>query len=306
MSGPAEPPQPLHSAEYFGEQRDFWWNSDFVALQARRWRLTDAHDVLDVGAGLGHWGRVLLPHLPADVRMVGVERDPAWVQGATEAAERGGWASKVRYMQGVAEALPFPDASFDLVTCQTVLIHVADPAAVIREMLRVLRPGGLLAVAEPNNFANALALSSSMFDADLERVLDLVRWDVTIQRGKHALGLGHNSLGEQVPGLFAAAGLADIAVYVSDKASPFFPPYPGRDQEVRRAEVLEWDARGMYGYEREEARRYFAAGGGSPAEFERLWGETAGRWKTMAAGLAAGTEHLAGGGVHYLISGRKP
>jgi SAM-dependent methyltransferase len=48
-----------------------------------------------------------------------------------------------------ARRLPFPDASFDRVICSEVLEHVADPAAVARELARVLKPAGLLAVSVP-------------------------------------------------------------------------------------------------------------------------------------------------------------
>jgi hypothetical protein len=52
MSGdlPTEP----HSAAYFNEQRDFWWNADYLGLVAARLGLKRARSALDVGAGMGH------------------------------------------------------------------------------------------------------------------------------------------------------------------------------------------------------------------------------------------------------------
>ncbi|MGA1192723.1 MAG: hypothetical protein ACO3XO_10635, partial [Bdellovibrionota bacterium] len=50
----------LHSAEYFGRQRSFWWNSDFLSLMATRWNLRNANKILDVGCGVGHWGMIVL------------------------------------------------------------------------------------------------------------------------------------------------------------------------------------------------------------------------------------------------------
>ena len=44
-----------HSAAYFNEQRDFWWNADYLQLVARRLRLSEVSSALDVGAGIGHW-----------------------------------------------------------------------------------------------------------------------------------------------------------------------------------------------------------------------------------------------------------
>jgi ubiquinone/menaquinone biosynthesis C-methylase UbiE len=57
------------------------------------------------------------------------------------------------YVEGVAEALPFGDQSFDLVSRQTLLIHRADPAAVMGEMRRVARPGGLQALEANRPYA---------------------------------------------------------------------------------------------------------------------------------------------------------
>ncbi len=45
---------PSHSAEYFGETRDHWWNIDYLELIGRRLALERARDVLDVGCGVGH------------------------------------------------------------------------------------------------------------------------------------------------------------------------------------------------------------------------------------------------------------
>ena len=67
-------PQP-HSAEYFGESRDYWWRADFVAFLLERWRLRGSRQVLDVGCGVGHWGRVLMRHLPEDATLSGVDRE---------------------------------------------------------------------------------------------------------------------------------------------------------------------------------------------------------------------------------------
>ena len=47
-----------HSAEYFGDTRDYWWNADFLELMGKRLSLDRARDVLDVGCGVGHWGRL--------------------------------------------------------------------------------------------------------------------------------------------------------------------------------------------------------------------------------------------------------
>src|SRR6516164_6699938 len=195
-----------HSAEYFGDTRDHWWNLDFLVLMGKRLSLDGVQDVLDVGSGVGHWGQLLANVLPHNARVQGVDRDPLWVEKAAARAAAHGLADRFTYRVALAEKLPFADASFDLVTCQTILIHTPDPGAVVDEMVRVARPGGLILAAEPNNVARA-------------------RLQLICERGKAALGEGNNSIGDLVPSLFAERALVDVRVYVNDKAEILLPPY---------------------------------------------------------------------------------
>lgn len=294
-----------HSAEYFGDTRDFWWNHDFLQLMARRWRLDRVREVLDVGCGVGHWGRLLARVLPGDARVAGVDRDPFWVEQAAARAAAAGLGDRFRYQQGLAEALPFPDDTFDLVTCQTVLIHTADPGAALAEMIRVLKPGGLVAVAEPNNAASTLVLDNADFRAPVDQIVALVRFQLACERGKAALGEGHNSVGEILPALFAARGLADIQVYLSDKASTIFPPYDTPERRALAEEITDLAGRDFWVWSRADTRRYYLAGGGAEADFEACWAAALDRSRRAAAAIAEGTYSNSGGSVCYLVSGAK-
>jgi 2-polyprenyl-3-methyl-5-hydroxy-6-metoxy-1,4-benzoquinol methylase len=100
--------------------------------------------VLDVGCGDGTLA-VVSAHNGA-VRVVGCDPDPRMVTRARDRAIQG----NVRIDLAVArsQGLPFPDRSFDVVTCITVLTFVPDPDNAIREMARVLRPGGRLVIGD--------------------------------------------------------------------------------------------------------------------------------------------------------------
>src|SRR5262245_1374279 len=112
-----------HSAEHFGDTRDHWWNLDFLQLMAKRWSFEAVHNVLDVGCGVGHWGMLLAQVLPEDARVTGIDRDPIWVEKASARAKASGLGDRFAYRAAEAQRLPFPDNTFDLTTCQTVLIH---------------------------------------------------------------------------------------------------------------------------------------------------------------------------------------
>ena len=76
---------------------------------------------------------------------IGLEYDPALVDYAQT---RGDNPPSVRFQQGDATQLPFADASFDVAFCRYLLLHVTDPVRVVREMLRVVRPGGFVVAFE--------------------------------------------------------------------------------------------------------------------------------------------------------------
>ena len=108
-------------------------------------RLVPGVDVLDVGSGPGSI-TIEIQQLVAPGRVVGVEYAEAAVQMArTSAREQG---VDLEFVHGDASALPFPDASFDIVHAHQVMHHLADPVAALREMARVCRPDGVVAVRE--------------------------------------------------------------------------------------------------------------------------------------------------------------
>lgn len=100
-------------------------------------------DVLDAGCGDG----MLMSSLAQrGARMVGLDSDPRMLRAAAERVDSR--TGPMRFAHGRAEALPFADASFDRVVAVAVLCFVSDAERAIREMARVLRPGGRLVLGE--------------------------------------------------------------------------------------------------------------------------------------------------------------
>jgi demethylmenaquinone methyltransferase / 2-methoxy-6-polyprenyl-1,4-benzoquinol methylase len=97
--------------------------------------------VLDVATGTGAVARELLARKGCAV--VGLDQSPEML---AEARRR--LPADVQLMEGNAESLPFPDASFDALTFTYLLRYVSDPAATLRELARVVRPGGTVAGLE--------------------------------------------------------------------------------------------------------------------------------------------------------------
>jgi SAM-dependent methyltransferase len=82
--------------------------------------------------------------------VIGIDLQPAQVErGRALAAERG--VGNVRFEVGSVDELPFPDASFDAAFAHTLLMHVRDPRTTLREMRRVLKPGGVVGIADDDH-----------------------------------------------------------------------------------------------------------------------------------------------------------
>jgi SAM-dependent methyltransferase len=210
-------------------------------------------------------------------------------------------------VSGRAEALPFADASFDVVTCQTVLIHVADASVAIAEMARVLRPGGILIACEPDNLAGNVALLGSSLETSDEDVVAIVALLTTCMRAKRALGEGDERVGHRLSKLMADAGLTALRCHTNDRCMHLVPPY---DPKMRAAldQELAWATQGapIISWTEHDSRRLHEAGGGSAAEFAIGW-DAVRRWLDGFVREVEARRFSSGRGfVMYVASGEKP
>jgi 2-polyprenyl-3-methyl-5-hydroxy-6-metoxy-1,4-benzoquinol methylase len=102
---------------------------------------------LDLGCG---YGGTCIALAKAGATVTGVDLETVYLQGASIWAGEHAVPCGVSFEQASAEYLPFADASFDLVVCADLIEHVDHQGSVVREISRVLRPGGLALVSFPN------------------------------------------------------------------------------------------------------------------------------------------------------------
>jgi ubiquinone/menaquinone biosynthesis C-methylase UbiE len=97
---------------------------------------------LDIATGTGHTALALAPHVAS---VVGIDLTPEMLAEAERLRTQRGIAN-VSFRTGDVHRLPFTDAAFDLVTCRRAAHHFSDITLALREMRRVLRPGGRLVI----------------------------------------------------------------------------------------------------------------------------------------------------------------
>lgn len=134
--------------EVFGERAAFYLDSAChteaaVLDRVVAWSLAEPHwRALDIATGTGHTALALAPHV---AEVVGIDITPQMLNLARALAEGRG-VMNVTFEVADAHALPYQDASFELVTCRRAPHHFADLGKALAEMRRVLRPGGRLVI----------------------------------------------------------------------------------------------------------------------------------------------------------------
>ena len=216
----------------------------------------------DFGCGWGFVGHLLLPSLPRG-RVEGFDIDRAALElGRRRAREAG--TRQLRFIPGDVCALDeVADDRYDAAICQTVLLHLRDPVAVVREMLRVVRPGGRVVLVEPDHRLGWLGpddLTTAQEQADLDAVEELVR------EGIAKLGGGDHRIGRGLPAVLEEAGVDTLCWCLCSTTHHCEPPNVGPyaefllQQSGKQAFDERWDA---------QQDLYRQAGGG-----DALWTRT--------------------------------
>ncbi|HEV3029279.1 MAG TPA: class I SAM-dependent methyltransferase [Planctomycetota bacterium] len=194
-------------AEFKAKQRETWALGNFGEVATfttqtaghlvRFAGVRAGQTVLDVGCGTGP---VSITAARQGARVTGLDLTPELLAQARDSAPVAGIRDIV-WKEGDAEALPFPDASFDVVLSQFGHMFAPRPEVAIRDMLRVLRPGGRIAFATwpPETFVGrAFMLSGKYMPPPGPGVSAPVQWgDPNIVRDR---------LGSGVKGLFFERG----------------------------------------------------------------------------------------------------
>jgi ubiquinone/menaquinone biosynthesis C-methylase UbiE len=209
-------PQEAYTNGYGEEHRSFL--SMRSALQDADFflpYLRPGMQVIDCGCGQGAI-TVGLAEAVAPGEVVGIDRELSQIEAARIWVKEHNVAN-VRFEVGNIYELPFPDASVDATFAHTVLEHLSDPARALKEMRRVLKPGGIIGIKDPD-YASMIHESSSPLTGE---AIQLYR-RVSEKNGASPYYARHQRRLLREAGFERTAGFAYAVGGGNDQMSPYF------------------------------------------------------------------------------------
>lgn len=191
---------------------DFWMHRHFRAMAEvyhsllSQAELLPGDRVLDLGCGSGTHFAWLANIVGPEGRIVGVDPDQTNLDIAAERIAGMPWRAQVELHRGPLHPLPFADGSYDAVWCAGSLQYEADPTGAIREMVRVVRPGGKVALQDVEMHPMLLG---PMPDELLIALKDCLPRGATSGEGFVDWFVGH-----KLRGYLYAAGLREVRGYL--------------------------------------------------------------------------------------------
>ena len=180
---------------------------EYFAMLSRALDLRPGQRVVDVGCGPGTYARFLAEEVGHNGQVIGVDLDRFLLSSGRELAIGEALHSRVYFVQGDARHLPLGESVADIIFCNTLLWTLPDPEQAVREMARVVKPGGLVCASDVDGGLwlrhdedpNYVALAEKAHQAFMAGVRKVYGWDFQI--------------GRKLPALFRRCGLVDLRAY---------------------------------------------------------------------------------------------
>ena len=198
--------------DYLKLTRSLYLNIDYLQFLVEKvWKITKKVDVVDFGCGYGYLGLVLMPLLPEGSTYSGVDISEELINKGSEIFKAVPF--DYRFILSSANSVPEKDDTFDIAICNSVLMHIPAPDAVLTEMKRITKNNGMIISCESNwNAVNALMYIDGIKKS---KITDLGFLQTLFER-VHEKTKTDGNIGMKMPVIMARNNIKNIQARISD------------------------------------------------------------------------------------------
>ena len=213
--------------DYLKLTRSLYLNIDYLQFLIEKvWKITKKVDVIDFGCGYGYLGLVLMSLLPNGSSYTGVDISEELINKGKEIFK--GLPFNHKFILSSANNVPEKDDTFDIAICNSVLMHIPEPDAVLAEMKRITKNDGMIITCESNwNAVNALLYIDGIKKS---KITDLGFLQILFER-IHEKTKTDGNIGMKMPVIMARNNIKNIQARISDSVRIILADEKNEDQD---------------------------------------------------------------------------
>lgn len=220
-------------ADYLMQTRGLYLNDDYLEFLVRQvWKLDGPADLVDFGCGFGYMGLKLLPLLPAGSSYTGLDLADALLAKGRDIFA--GTPYRTRFVQADVTHVELEEHQYDLAVCHALLLHMADPLGVLKQMKRGVKPGGWVICIEPHWLG---CMANTHYHGDPQSTyVKLGVLQGLFEKDAARTGKDGN-IGIKAPVYMDQIGLTEVGCRLSDKVNLLLP-HQAPDRQSRMVDAL--------------------------------------------------------------------
>ena len=213
--------------DYLKLTRSLYLNIDYLQFLIEKvWKITKKVDVIDFGCGYGYLGLVLMSLLANGSSYTGVDISEELINKGKEIFK--GLPFNHKFILSSANNVPEKDDTFDIAICNSVLMHIPEPDAVLAEMKRITKNDGMIITCESNwNAVNALLYIDGIKKS---KITDLGFLQILFER-IHEKTKTDGNIGMKMPVIMARNNIKNIQARISDSVRIILADEKNEDQD---------------------------------------------------------------------------
>jgi ubiquinone/menaquinone biosynthesis C-methylase UbiE len=231
-------------------EKDDKWDNRYITILSDFLDMPKHNMIIDIGCGTGKFTRILQNMGLRNAQIIGIDINRSVLKTARKLSNQ-----KIKYKHGDVFDLDFDSDFADLVTCRTLLMNLKNKGKALKEMIRIAKPNGIVAVVEPDFLSESVFSTIPKETKILKQLVKASAGEVDLQFGPKAASLFHK------------CGLKNIEVWTYTVSAFIKPPYSDSFPSIHTEDV-----KGIKNIERLVStwKKALSEGGMSKRKIEKL------------------------------------